>query len=105
RFAAASLLRRRADHTDRKPDVVGHPRRREPGADGGRRDDVVAAGMADAGQAVVLGAEGNVERTRAGAGDERGRQPADAAGDAESGPVEDLRAPPGGVLLLEAELR
>ena len=46
----------RAEDAHGQSELVGHGRQGEPGADGGRRDDVVAAGVAHAGQRVVFGA-------------------------------------------------
>jgi hypothetical protein len=103
-LAAAVLLGRRAHHRHRQTDVVGDARETQARPDGRGGDDVVAAGVADVGQAVVLGADRDVERAAAGARAERGREPAHAGFDAESRGVERLGNPGGGTLLLEAEL-
>src|SRR2546430_9288855 len=56
------------------------------------------------GEAVVLGAQGQVERPRAGARHERRREASDTALDGEAGGVEGFGAPGGGALLLEGQL-
>src|SRR5262249_43443582 len=58
----------------------------------------------DVGERIVFGADGNVERTRAGAGDERGGEVADAALDPEAAGVERVGEPAGGPFLLEGQL-
>ena len=77
-LAAAALLGRGAQHLDGEAQVVGHLGQGQAGTDGGGGDDVVAAGVADAGQGVVLGADGDGERPRAGGGHEGGGQVAHA---------------------------
>src|SRR5262245_6053021 len=104
-LAAAALLGRGADDAHGQADVVGDPGRRQAGSHGERRDHVVAAGVPDVGQGVVLGADRDVQRARAGAGDEGGRDVADAALHPEPGRVEGVGQPARGVLLLEGELR
>ena len=79
--------------------------RAEGGTDGRRGDHVVAAGMADLGKGVVLGADRDRERSGPGTRGERGRQVADPALDGEAGIGERLGAPGRRLLLLEAELR
>ena len=53
-LAPAALLGGRAEDAHREAEVVGHPGECQAGADGGGGDDVVAAGMAHAGQRVVF---------------------------------------------------
>ena len=77
-LAAAALFGRRADHRERDAEIVDERREREPGADRGRRDDVVPARVTDHGQRVVLRADRDVQRPVADAARERGRQIADA---------------------------
>src|SRR5207245_558316 len=66
---------------------------------------VVAAGVADRGQAIVLGADRQMQRAVADAGAKRGRQVADATLDHEPRVVERGTEPCRRALLLEAELR
>ena len=61
-LAAAALFGRRADDRDRDAELVDERREREPGADGGRGDDVVPARVPDARQRVVLRADREVQR-------------------------------------------
>ena len=76
-----------------------------PAPDGGGGDDVVAAGVADAGQRVVLGADDDVERAADPARRlEGGGQAADARLDGEPVPVERLTEPGGRPLLLPFDL-
>ena len=53
-FATAAFLRRGADNADASPQLVGQNGRGQPGTQSGGGDDVVAAGMPDLGQGVVL---------------------------------------------------
>jgi hypothetical protein len=99
------LLCGRAHHADRQPHLIGDPGGSERGTDGGGGDDVVPAGVSDAWQGVVLGANGDVQGTRASAGAKCGRQIANALLHAESGIAQQLAQPPRGLLLLETELR
>jgi hypothetical protein len=68
-------------------------------------DKVVAAGIADRRQAIVLGANRDVQRARAGACSERGRQIANPTFDSKAGAVEHLAEPSAGLFLFEAEFR
>src|SRR5438128_2443465 len=102
--SAAALLGRGADDAHREADVIGDARGGDARADGDGGDQVVPAGVADAGEAVVLGAQGQVERPRAAARHERRREASDAALDGEAGGVEGFGAPRGGALLLEGQL-
>jgi hypothetical protein len=63
----------------------------------------VSAGVTDARQTIVLGADRDVQRARTGARGERGRQVADPALDFEAGAVERLAEPSARLLFLEAE--
>ena len=83
-FSAARLLRWRADQRHRETEVVGHLSQRQRGADCGGRDDVVAAGVSDLRQRVVLGANADDQRTAAVVGPKRGVQPAGRGGDLEA---------------------
>ena len=103
-LAAAALLGRRADDADLQVEVVDERREREPGADRGRRDDVVPARVPDAGQRVVLGADREVQRTGADPARERGRQVADAGVDREARVGEHARGPGARPDLLELQL-
>src|SRR5439155_1889211 len=60
-LAAAALLGGGADDAHREADVIGDARGGDARADGDGGDQVVPAGVADAGEAVVLGAQGQVE--------------------------------------------
>ena len=63
-LAAAALLGRVPEHPHGEAQLVGHLGQSEAGPDGRGGDDVVAAGMADAGEGVVLGADGHDQRAR-----------------------------------------
>ena len=72
-LAPAALLGGRADELDRPDDGVALPRQGEEGAERPRRDEVVPAGVADLGQRVVLGEDGDPRpRAAADAGADRG---------------------------------
>ena len=73
-LAAAALLGRRAEHLHGDAEVVGQGGQSQAGADRRRGDDVVPAGVTDAGEGVVLGADGDGQRPAAGGGDEGRRQ-------------------------------
>jgi hypothetical protein len=64
----------------------------------------LAAGVADAGQAVVFRAKGDVQRARAGARAKRGREVADASPHAETRVSQGLGNPGRRLLLLPSEL-
>lgn len=74
-LAAAALLGRGAEHRDGQAEVVSARREGAGGADRGRGDDVVLAGVSESGQRVVLGADPDVQRPGADGRGERGRQP------------------------------
>src|SRR3989442_929984 len=107
-LSRAAFLRRRADHQDltgegQRPQRA-RQRRPRPGA--GRGDDVVAAGVPDAGQRIVLAQDGD-GGPGAAPGDGRpegGQQAADPALDAHALLLEELGEPGVGFLLLEGEL-
>src|SRR5260370_352473 len=80
----ATLLRRRAEQADGQADVVGDLGCRDRRTHTDRRNNVVAAGVADGGQAVVFRAKGDVQRAPAGARAKAGREVTDAATDAET---------------------
>ena len=83
-FSAAGLLGGGAEQHDRQAQVVGHLGQRQRRADRRGRDDVVAAGMSDAGQCVVFGADADHQRAAAEVGAKRGVQPAGRRGDLEA---------------------
>ncbi len=83
-FSAAGFLRGCADQRHGESEVVGHLGQRQRSAHRGRRDDVVAAGMSDLGQRVVLGADADDQRTAAEVRAKRGVQPAGRTGDLEA---------------------
>ena len=68
-LAAAALLGRRAEDDDPAAELVGERGGGQPGAEPGGADDVVPAGVADAGQGVVLAQHGDrrARRRRPGA--------------------------------------
>ena len=71
---AAAFFGRGAEHADADAQVGGDAGQGLGGAYGGRRDDVVTAGVAEAGEGVVLRDEADGEGPRAVFGDERGGQ-------------------------------
>ena len=103
-LAAAALLCRRADHADRDVERFGNGREGDPGPDRGGRDDVVAAGMANFGQRVVLGDDRDVQRPGSVRAHERRLEIRDVALDAETGLLEPLDEPAAGHRFLEVEL-
>ncbi len=80
-LAAARLLGGGADQHDREVQFVGDVGQRERGADRGRGDDVVPAGVPDPWQGVVFGADADDQRPAAEVGAERGVQTSGLAGD------------------------
>ncbi len=104
-FAAVvhDLFGRRADHADGQAEVGSHAGRRDSGPGTHRRDDVVAAGVTDAGQGVILGADGDVQRAVAGARDECGREAADASLNLKPRVRQKFAEPRGCLLFLEPE--
>ena len=79
RLTAAGLLGGSAQQRHRQPEFVGHLGQRQRGTHRRRRDDVVAAGVTDPGQRVVLGAHPDHQRSAAEVGAKRGVQAAGAA--------------------------
>ena len=71
----------------------------------GSRDQVVAAGVAEAAEGVVLGEEGDARPLFAGGGAKGGREVAEGLFDGEAVVAEVVAEPGGGVLFLEAGLR
>ena len=101
----ADFLGGRADHVDRQANLIRGFRCGDSRANGHRGDHIVAAGMADARQAIVLGANGDVQRAVAGARGEGRRQIADAALNVKAGGVERVGEPAAGVFFFESEFR
>ncbi len=85
-LAAPALLGRRANHDHAAGQFVHHRPQAHARGDGRRADDVVAAGVPDLGQGVVLGhqRDGRPIGDAARLGPKRGRQPADPAFDDQS---------------------
>ena len=81
---APALFGRGADHADADAQIGGHAGQRLGGAHGGRRDDIVTAGMAEARKGVVLGDEADDGGPFAVFGDERGGQARGPALDSET---------------------
>ena len=105
-LAATAFLGRRAEDRDGDAEIVGQRGKRMSGADRGGRDDVVSAGMADAGEGVVLGADAEVQRPASGRGGEGGVQPGNAVIDREAGVgVEQVGDHAGAQVLLVGRLR
>src|SRR5215207_6274956 len=98
------LFGRRADHADGQAEIISHTGRRDPGPRAHRRDDVVTAGVTDAGQGVILGADGDVERAVAGARDECRREAADASFNLKSRVGQKFAEPRGCLYFFEPEL-
>jgi len=69
------------------------------------RNHVMTAGMSDARQTIILGADGHVQRAFSRARGEGRRHAADAALDCETGAVQGFGQPGGSLLLLETQLR
>ena len=105
-LAAAALLGRRADDLDGQAEVVGDGASARPAPTAVGGDDVVAAGVADAGQGVVLGADrdGAAAPTRRVATNAVGRSQTPVS-TAKPAVVEAVGHPRDATLLLVAELR
>jgi len=86
----ANFFGGRAQEADCDANLVRHLRQRERRSDAGRGDNIMAAGVTDAGQAIVFGAEGDVQRTRTEARTQRGWQIAYPALHCEAGRGESL---------------
>ncbi len=104
-LAATDLLGRRAEHREPEPALDGQGAECGTGAQGGGRDHVVPAGVADLGQGVVLGADHQVRSGRADPGSERRGEAVRRRLDLEAVPAEEVDAPLGGSVLVVGELR
>jgi hypothetical protein len=104
-LAAKVLLAGRAEHLDRDAEVVGHRGEQQSGGHRGGRDDVVAAGVADARQRVVLGEQADDELAVAVARGYRSGQVRDSRADREPGVFQRGGDQGAGVVLGEPELR
>lgn len=104
-LAAEPLLGGGAEHGHPQPGGLRQRRQDESGTDRGRRDDVVAAGVSDLGQGVVLRAQDDVGVPGAEAGGEGSGQSVGTALDLDPGLLEDARAPVHGAVLLVGQLR
>ncbi len=105
RLPGAALLGRCADHPDGESEPVGVGGEAERGAEAGGGDEVVAAGVAEAGQGVVLADDRDGDRSAAGARAERGGQAGGAGGDRKAVLAQQLGAPLGSPVFLERDLR
>ena len=103
-LAAAALLRGRSDHGHPAAELVGQCSRRQPRPQPGGGDDVVAAGVPDGGQRVVLAQDGDRRTGGAGMGLERGVDAPRGAGDAEALILEYLSQQVVGEAFLVAQL-
>ena len=104
-LAATTLLGRCAQHAHAQAEALRDRRQGQAGPERGGADDVVAAGVPDTRQGVVLRADGHVERTRSAAADDGGGQAGHAPLHPEPGLLESLGQPGRGVVLLVADLR
>src|SRR5581483_12341378 len=102
--AVADLFGGGAEHRHAQAEVVGGLGQRDARSGRHRGNHIVPAGVADRGQTVVLGADRDMQRARAGARHEGGRQLTDSALDREAGAVEGLAQPSTRALLFETEL-
>jgi hypothetical protein len=105
-LAAAAFLRRGADELDaaRRGGAARGSREREEGAERAGRDQVVAAGVADLGQRVVLGEDRDLGMAAADARSKCRRQAAERALDRQALGLDRLAQPRGGAVLFEGEL-
>src|SRR3954470_2631534 len=92
-LAAAALLGRCADDADPDTELIRNGRQRDTGPNRRRRNDVVAAGVADLWQRVVLGNDRDVERPRSIGRGEGGGQARNVALDTETRLLEPLDEP------------
>ncbi len=104
-LAAATFFCRGADHRQCQADVVDDGRKCERGPDGDRRDEVVAAGMPEAGKCVIFGTQRDVQVATADLCCERGVEAAVPIGDAESVVRQLAGDPPGGPEFLPGGFR
>ena len=102
-LAAALFFRRRAEIADATGQAAAQFRQCERGAQTGGRDDVVAAGMADAGQCVIFRQNGDLRPAFTEARRIGGRQAESAARDREVGCFDAGREDAGGLMLVEGE--
>jgi hypothetical protein len=103
-LAAPTLLGGGTEDPDREAELVGQRCQGQPGTDGGRRDDVVAARVPDPRQGVVLGADRHRQGPGAGLRDDRGVEPRRPVLDVEPSRGQCLGHPARGVVLLESQL-
>jgi hypothetical protein len=101
----ADFLARSAEQRKRKSDLIGNLRRSDRGTDTARRDDVVAAGVADARQAIVFRANRNVQGSRARPRDKGRRHIAGASFHGEARIRQGFADPLGRTLFLKAQFR
>ncbi len=105
RFATAGLLGGGAQQRHPQAQVVGHLGQRQRGTHRRRGDDVVAAGMPDLGQRVILGADPDNQRSAAEVGAKGGVQTTGTRSDLET-PFGDQRLRLGAAAMLgECQLR
>ena len=103
-LAAAALFGRRAHDLHRDAEVVGQAGQCQTGANRGAGDDVVAARVTDTGKGVVLGTDGDGQRTAAGGGDERGGHVTHTHVDGEPAGTQRIGDPLTRLVLLERQL-
>ncbi len=103
-LAAAALFGRRADDPHRESEILGAAQERDAGPHRRGGDQIVAAGVTDFGQRVVLSADAEDHRARARLGDEGGFHPGRAASNLEAGLGQRLCRPRAGPLLFEGQL-
>ncbi|CAM5452128.1 hypothetical protein SCALM49S_05627 [Streptomyces californicus] len=101
RLARAPFLGRGADHAYGQAEFVRVRGEAEGGADSGGGDEVVSAGVAEAGQGVVLAGDGHGHGPGADGGAERGVQAVGGGGDVEAVCGQESGAPRGRPVLLE----
>ena len=104
RLAAVDLLRRRADGRDAPARLRQNATHRDRGAGRAGGDEVVAAGVAEAAEGIVLGEEGDARSLFAAGGAKGGREVAEGAFDAEVVLLQVVAEPAAGLLFLEAGL-
>ncbi|CAM5613014.1 hypothetical protein SCYAM73S_08651 [Streptomyces cyaneofuscatus] len=104
RLARTALLGGCADHSYGQAEFVGVRGEAERRADPGGGDQVVAAGVAEAGQRVVLAGDGHGDGSRADRGPERRLQAVGGGGDVKAVCGQEFGAEGGGAVLLEGGL-
>ncbi len=100
-LATTTFFGRSAEHPHGQAQIVGQPGQSDAGPHGGGGNDVVPAGMAHAGEGVVLGAQRQHHRTGARLRHEGGGHARGAPGHREPPGIEDVRRPGAGPLLFE----